>query len=158
MIVLELVAVLQLGFQLFVLVHQRLAFDGFFELVEQPIGVHRLFEKVEGTRLDRLDRSRDVPLPGDDDDLGLWIELLESADQLDAIDVRKHHVGDDGIGAPGLEDLLAARPDEGGPHLEARVLQQDLQPFRHRRLVIDGEHALLPFQTHEGSVCIEFAN
>ena len=77
------------------------------------------------------------------------IELLELADQLDAVDVRQHHVGDDGVGPPGPEELLAARADERRPHLVARVLEQDLQPLGHRRLVVDGEDALLAFQTHE---------
>ena len=46
------------------------------------------------------------------------------------------------------EDLLAARADERGSHLVARMLEQDLQPLGHRRLIVDGEDALLPFQTH----------
>ena len=75
-------------------------------------------------------------------------ELLEPAQQLDAVHVGQHHVGDDRVGPPGPEDLLAARADERRPHLVARVLEQDLQPLGHRRLVVDGEHALLAFQSH----------
>ena len=72
----------------------------FLELVEQPLGVNRLLEEVERAGLDGLDRSRDVALAGDDDDFGLRIELLELADQLDAVDVGQHHVGDDRVGTP----------------------------------------------------------
>ena len=141
--VLELVAVLQLLLELLVLVDQRLLLDRLLELVEQPLGVDRLLEEVERAGLHRLDRPRNVALPGDDDDLGFGVELLELADQLDAVDVGQHHVGDDRVGPPGPEDLLAARADEGGSHLVARVLEQDLQPLGHRRLVVDRQDPLL---------------
>ena len=146
--VLELVAILQLRLELLVLVDQRLLLDGLLELVEQPLGVDRLLEEVERAGLHRLDRPRDVALPGDDDDFGFGVELLELADQLDAVDVGQHHVGDDRVGTPGLEQLLAARADERGAHLVAGVLEQDLQPLGHRRLIVDGEDALLTLETH----------
>ena len=60
--VLKLVAVLQLRFQLLVFIHQRLLLDGLFQLVEQPLRIDRLLEKVEGAGFDRLDRARDVAL------------------------------------------------------------------------------------------------
>ena len=146
--VLELVAILQLLLELLVLVDQRLLLDRLLELVEQPLGVDRLLEEVERAGLDRLDRARDVALAGDDDDLGFGVELLELADQLDAVHVGQHHVGDDRVGPPGPEQLFAARADEGRLHLVARMLEQDLQPLGHRRLVVDGEDALLSFQAH----------
>ena len=77
-----------------------LLLDRLLELVEQPLGVDRLLEEVERAGLDRLDRPRDVALAGDDDDLGLRVELLELADQLDAVDVGQHHVGHDRVGPP----------------------------------------------------------
>ncbi len=147
--VLELVAVLQLRLELLVLVDQRLLLDRLLELVEQALGVDRLLEKVERAGLHRLDRSRDVALPGDDDDLGFGIELLELAHQLDAVDVGQHHVGDDRVGTPRLEELFAARADERGPHFVAGVLEQDLQPLGHRRLVVYRENALLTFDAHD---------
>ena len=60
--VLELVAVLQLRLELLVFVDQRLLLDGLLQLVEQPLGVDRLLEKVEGAGFDRLDRARNVAL------------------------------------------------------------------------------------------------
>ena len=87
-------------------------------------------------------------MAGDDDDLGSGVDLLELAQQLEAVDVRQHHVGDDDVGLPGLEDLLAAGADHRRPHLVALVLEQDLQPLDHRRLVVDGEHAVLFLQSH----------
>ena len=151
--VLELVAILQLLLQLLVLVDERLLLDRLLELVEQALGVDRLLEKVERAGLHRLDRARDVALPGDDDDLGLGVELLELADELDAVDVGQHHVGHDRVRPPGLEELFAARADERRPHLVARVLEQDLQPLGHRRLVVDGEDALLSLQCSCSEEC-----
>ena len=90
-----------------------------------------------------------LPWPVIDDDLGFGVELLELAHQLDAVDVGQHHVGDDRVGPPGLEELFAARADERGPHFVARVLEQDLQPLGHRRLVVDREHAFLTFDAHD---------
>ena len=99
--------------------------------------------KLKRAGLHRLDRLRDAALAGDDDDLGVGVRLLEPAQQLEAVDVGQHHVGDDDVGLPGLEDLLAARADHRGPDLVALVLEQDLQPLDHRRLVVDREHAIL---------------
>ena len=82
-------------------------------------------------------------MAGDDDDLGVGVDLLELAQQLEAVGVGQHHVGDDDVGLPGLEDLLAARADHRGPDFVALVLEQDLQPLDHRRLVVDGEHPVL---------------
>ena len=107
------------------------------------VRLDRLLEEAEGAGLHRLDRLRDVALAGDDDDLGVGVDLLELAQQLDAVDVGQHHVGDDDVGPPRLEDLFAARADQRGPDLVALVLEQDLQPLGHRRLVVDREHAVL---------------
>ncbi len=150
--VLELVAILQLLLQLLVLVDQRLLLDRLLQLVEQALGVDRLLEKVEGAGLHRFDRPRNVALPGDDDDLGLGLELLELAHQFDAVDVRQHHVGDHGVRTPGAEEFLAARADECSPHLVASMLQQNLQPLGHRRLVVDGQDTLLALQAHDQRV------
>src|SRR5712692_10057323 len=146
--ILELVAVLQLGLELLVLVDERLLLDRFLELVQEALRVDRLLEEVERAGLHRLDRARDVALAGDDDDLGFGVELLELADQLDAVDVGQHHVGDDRVGVPRLEQFFAAGADERGPHVVARVLEQDFQPLSHRRLIVYGKDSLLTFKTH----------
>ena len=80
-----------------------------------------------------------LPWPVIDDHFGFRIELLEPAHELDAVDVGQHHVGDDGVRPPGPEQLFAARADERGSDLVAGVLEQDLQPLGHRRLVVDGQ-------------------
>ncbi len=54
----------------------------------------------------------------------------------------------DGVGLPRPEQLFAARADERGSDLVARVLEQNLQPLGHRRLVVDGQDALLALQAH----------
>ena len=61
------------------------------------------------------------------------------------------------IGAPGLEELLSARADQRGTDLIAGMLQQDLEPFGHRRLIIDREHAFLAFDAHAPTECRERA-
>jgi hypothetical protein len=155
--VLELVAILQLRLELLVLVDQRFLFDGFLQLVEEPLGIDRLFEEVERARLHRLDRPRNVSLPGDDDDFGFRVELLELADELNPVDVGEHHVGDDRVGTPGLEQLFAAGADERGADFVAGMFEQDLQPLGHRRLIVYREYALLTLETHTGSKCIETA-
>ncbi len=146
--VLKLVAILQLGFQLLVLVNERLLLDRLLEFVEQPLRVDRLFEKVERAGFHRFHGSRDVALAADDDDLGFGIELTKLADQLNPVDVREHHVGDHDIWTPGAKQLLAAGADERGFDLVARVLEQNFQPLGHRRLIVYRQHPLLAFQTH----------
>ena len=146
--VLEFVAVLQLRLQVLVLVDQGLLFDRLLELVEQTFSVDRLLQEIKRPRFHRLDRSWDVPLPGDDDDLSFGVELLELANQLDAVDVGQHHIGDDRVGSPGLEQLFSACTDERGSYFITGVLEQNFQPLGHRRLVIYCKYAPLTFNTH----------
>ena len=109
---------------------------------QQRVGLDRLLDEAVRARLHRLDRLRHAAVAGDDDDLGVGVDLLELAQQLEAVDVRQHHVGDDDVGLPGLEDLLAAGADHRRPDFVPLVLEQDLQPLDHRGLVVDGEHAI----------------
>ncbi len=76
------------------------------------------------------------------------VDLLELTEQLEPVGIRQHHVGDDDVRLPGLEDLLAAGADHGGPDLVALVLEQDLQPLDHRGLVVYGQHAALFLESH----------
>ena len=146
--VLELVAVLQARLELLVLVDERLLLDRLLELVQETFGIDRLLEEVERPRFHRFDRLRNIPLAGDDNHPGFGIELLEPTNQLDAVHIGQHQVGDDAIGMPRLEDLFAARPNGRGLDLESSVLEQNLQPLGHHRLVVYGEHASLAFRTH----------
>ena len=147
--VVEPVPIVQPLFQLLVLVEERLLLDGLLELVEQAFGVDRLLQEIERAGLDRLDGPRDVALAGDDDDFRFRIELLELAHELDPVDVGEHHIGDDRVGTPRLEEFLAPSADQCSSDVEARVLEQDLQPLGHRRFVVYRENTLLPFNTHE---------
>ena len=114
--------------------------DRLAEHVEEAVLADRLLEEVERARLPRLDRARDRALTADDDDFGRGIDFLEPPEQLDAVQVRQHQVGDDDVGPPLLEDLLAAGADERRPDLVALGFDDHLQPLGHRRLIIDGEH------------------
>src|SRR5439155_18178987 len=67
------------------------------------------------------------------------IDFLEAAQELNAVEVRKHEVGDDHIRAPLFEDFLAAGADEGGSNLVPLCFDDHLQPFGHRRLIVNGE-------------------
>ena len=147
----ELVAILELLLELLVLALQVGALDRLLEQREDALGVDRLLEEEERAGLDRLDRARDVALAADDDDLGLRVDVLEPAHQLDAVDVGQHHVGEHRVGPPRLEQLLAARADERRPHLVAGLLEHHLQPLGHRRLVVDGEDLLPAFCAHTPS-------
>src|SRR6185312_7750131 len=88
------------------------------------------------------------PLSGDDDDRCFRIDLLELAYELDAVHVGHHHGVDDGVGRLGSEQCLSAGADAGSLAVEARVIEQNLEPFGHSRLIVYGEYALLTFQTH----------
>ena len=93
--------------------------------------------------------ARDVPLAGDHDHLGFRVRLLELANELDAVDIRQHHVGDDCIRLPRAEQFVPARADQCGAHLVARVLEKDFEPLGHRRLIIDGEYPFFTLDGHE---------
>ena len=144
--------VLDLLLQQQVLAEQVAPLDRALELGEQGVGVDRLLGELEGARLHRLDRLLHRAVTGDDDDLGVGMRLLEPAQQLEPVDVGQHHVGDDDVGLPGLEDLLAARADHRGPDLVALVLEQDLQPLDDRRLVVDREHPVLLLRRHRSNL------
>ncbi len=87
-------------------------------------------------------------MPGDDDDLGLRLQFLEPVQQVEPVHVGQQHVGDDRVGPPRLEQVLSARADEGRADLILSVLQQDLEPLGHRRLIVDDEDTLLAFDSH----------
>ena len=120
----------------------------FSSSASMPSGLDRLLEEVGGARLDGVHRLRDRPVARDDDHLRVGQRLLEPVHQVEPVHVGQHHVGDDRVGLPGAEDLLAAGADRGGTHLVRLVLEQDLEPLGHRRLVIDDEDPLLPFGSH----------
>ena len=109
---------------------------------QQRVGLDRLLDETVGARLHRLDRLRHAAVAGDDDHFGVGVGLLEPAQQLQPVDIGQQHVGDDDVGLPGLEDFLAARADHRGADFIALVLEQDLQPLDHRRLVVDRQDAV----------------
>src|SRR5258708_7481968 len=76
--------------------------------------------------------------------LDVAMDLLELAHQLQPVDIGQQHVGDDNVGLPGLEDFFAARADHRGPDFIALMLEQDLQPLDHRRLVVYGQDTIIP--------------
>ena len=63
--------------------------DGLSRAYRAGRPAHRLLEEEERARLARLDGAGDRALAADDDDLGLRVDLLEPAQQLDAVDVRQ---------------------------------------------------------------------
>jgi len=78
------------------------------------------------------------------------MDLLELPQQLEAVGIGQHHVGDDDIRFPGLEDLLAAGPDHRRADLIALMLEQDFQPLNHRGLVVDRQHTGFFLRGHFG--------
>ena len=138
----------QLLLQQQVLADEVATLDRALEHGQQRVRLDGLLDEAVRARLHRLDGLGHAAVAGDDDDLGVGVDLLELAQQLEPVGIRQHHVGDDDVRLPGLEDLLAARADHGGPDFIALVLEQDLQPLDHRRLVVYGEHAALFLQSH----------
>ncbi len=147
----ELEAPLQLLLEQQVLADQVAALDRPLEDGQQGVRLDRLLDEAVRPRLHRLDRLRHVAVPGDHDHLGVAVGLLELPQQLQPVGVRQHHVGDHDIRLPGLEDLLAPGADHGGAHLVPLVLEQNLQPLDHRRLIVNGENAVLFLGRHSGS-------
>ncbi len=84
-----------------------------------------------------------LAVPRHHDDLGGRVGLLELAQELQPVRIGQHHVRHDDVGLPGPEDLVAAGPDHRRPDLVALVLEQNLQPLDHRRLIVYGENAAL---------------
>ena len=89
---------------------------------------------------------------------GPGIDLLQPAQQRDAVEVGQHQVGDDDVGAPLLEDLLAAGADERRPDLVALGLDDHLEPLGHRRLVVDGEYAFAALAVADEEVAIVYVS
>ena len=71
---------------------------------QQNFVVERLFQKVDGADLHRLDRQRHVAMAGDDDDRHVDFHFAQSPQQIDAAHSGHAHVGDH-----------AARPSPGAP-------------------------------------------
>ena len=138
----------QLLFQKKVFANQVSTLDGPLEHGQERVRLDGLLDEAVRPRLHGLDGLGDAAVPRDDDDLCIRVDLLELTEQLEPVGIRQHHVGDDDVRLPGLEDLLAAGADHGGPHLIALVLEQNLQPLDHRWLVVYGEHAALFLQSH----------
>ncbi len=114
--------------------------EGLADHVDQAVLADRLLEEIERARLTGLDGPRHRPLTADDDDLRPDVDLFQPPHQLDAVEVRQHQIGNDDVGPPLLEDLLAPRPDERRTNFVTFRFDDHLQPFGHRRLIIDGEH------------------
>jgi hypothetical protein len=114
--------------------------------VEQAVLADRLFEEVERARLPRFDGAGDGALAADHDDFGPGVDVFEPAQQLDPVQVGKHQIGDDDIGSPLFEQLLAAGPDQGGADLVALGLDDHLEPLGHGRFVVDREDAFAAFR------------
>ncbi len=134
---------LELLLEQLVLAYQLAALDRALEHRQQRVGLDRLLDEAVRAGLHRLDRLGHAAVAGDDDDFGRGMRLLEPAQQLQPVRVGQHHVGDDDVGLPGAEDLVAAGPDHRCPDLVALVLEQDFQPLDHRRLVVYGEDTAL---------------
>src|SRR5439155_22628543 len=69
-----------------------------------------------------------------------------------------NHVGDLLGGAPSLEHFFAARAYARSPHFVARMLEEDLEPLRHRRLIIYCEHTFFTFEAHIPSSVVKTRN
>ena len=118
------------------------AVDRAAENRHQPFLADGLFEEEERARLSRFDRARDRSLAADHDHFRRRIDFLEPAQELDAVDVGEHEVRDDHVGPPLLVDLFAARADERGPDFVPFRFDDHLQPFGHRRLIVNRQDAL----------------
>src|SRR5262245_1523953 len=134
-----------------VLVDEIPALDGPLEHGQQRIGLDRLLDEAVRAPLHRLDGLRHAAVAGDDDDFRVGVRLLELPQQLQPVDVGQHHVRDDNVGLPGLEDLLAPRTDHRSADLIPLMLEQNLQPLDHGRLVIDGEDPVFLFRCRHTS-------
>src|SRR6185503_17469582 len=121
------------------------AIDGAAEDVHQPFLAHRFLEEEEGPCLSRFHRTGNGSLATNDYYLRGGIEFLEPAQELNAVEVGKHEVGDDHVGPPLLENLLSAGSDEGRANFIAFSFDDHLQPLGHRRLVVNSEDAAAPF-------------
>ena len=138
-----------------VLADQIAPLDGALEHRQQRVGLDRLLDEAVRAGLHRLDGLGHAAVAGDDDDFGIGMDLLELPEQLQPVGVRQQHVGDDDVRLPGLEDFFAAGADHRGADFVALVLEQDLEPLDHRRLIVDREHAVSLLCRHMTSVLFQ---
>src|SRR5688572_14810098 len=116
------------------------AVDRLAEHVEQAFLTDGLLQEIEGPGLSRFDRTGDGPLAADDHDFRPRIDVLQPTEELDAVEVGQHQIGDHDVRPPLLENLFAPRADERRPDLVPLRLDDHLEPFGHRRLIVDRKH------------------
>src|SRR2546427_10286867 len=108
---------------------------------QDAIGVERLFEKVVGAQLGRLDGGLDRAMTRDHHDLRLRIELAETLKRLEAIhafhfDVEKHEMRlEFGVDSRGF------MAGSAGLDFDLLVLEDLRQGLTNALLIVDDQHA-----------------
>ena len=85
--------------QLLVLAPQLRRLDGALDDQQQPVGFERLFDKIIGAELDRLDRRLDRSVPADHDDRHrrhLGAQLLQDFDAFEPAPLQPYVENDEG--------------------------------------------------------------
>ena len=94
---------------------------------QEPVGVERLLQKIEGAPLGGFNGGGDGPVSGDHHHLRLGVQVSEPGQRLQTVEPRHLHVEEDQMRPVlGIErDRLATRG--GHPHDEILVLEDLLQ-------------------------------
>ena len=87
-------------------------------------------------------------LPADDQHFGPWLQGLEAAHQVRAVDIGEDQVHQRRVGLPTQEQRLGLGATCRDTHVVPGAGHRQRQPLRHVGLVVDDEHAPHPFAAH----------
>ncbi len=105
----------------------------------QFLQVERLGQIVEGAALGRGDRGQDGVLRAHDDDRKIRTHALDAGQQIEAVLVRQHDVGDDKIALAGRDPAPQPGRRAGGAHVITGAAEGLIEDGADRRIVIGHE-------------------
>ena len=137
---LEAVALVHLALQVAAFADEALFLRRLLDLRAEHVHVERLLQVRQRALLHRLDGGAHGAVPGEDEHLDLRPEALGLLDDLDAVVVAHHQVGEDQVQvalADALEALVAARGDAA---MAADALERLGDRLGDARLIVNDEH------------------
>src|SRR4029077_15060134 len=97
----------------------------------------RLFKKIDGSELHRLDGEGDIAMSGDDHDWKTAIQRFHALEKLDTVDPGHAYVGDHTSKVEvrkHFEKICSAFKQRD---LEIGGIEQEAERIAHRRIIID---------------------
>ena len=105
--------------------------------------VHRLRDEVLSSLFHGLDRKIDAGVRRDENHGAIWIACLEATKQIESRKLRHHDIGNYDFRIVRLDKVLGFGTIRCKLYLVTPLLQDHLEYFANRRLIIDDEHLRL---------------